>query len=292
MIIVKLMGGIGNQMFEYAAARRLAHVHNATLKIDLGWFENCQAASPRPYELHVFDITESFASKEEISGLVPAAGSKWRRLVPRFSPARRPGMFVVEKHFHFDPEILKLPNNVHLDGYWQSEKYFRDVTDTIREEFKVKAAPDENNRRMADMIKDSQAVSLHVRRGDYVTNPATGEYHGTCPLDYYQTAIEMVASKAKNPHFFVFSDDPAWVKENVKSQHPMTFVDFNGPDKAYEDMRLMSLCRHHIIANSSFSWWGAWLSKNPGKIVIAPSRWFNSQEIDTKDLIPKEWLRI
>jgi hypothetical protein len=116
---------------------------------------------------------------------------------------------------------------------------------------------------MSEMIGKSEAVSLHVRRGDYVANPIMNQFHGLCSLDYYRRAMEMVASRVGHPHFFVFSDDPAWVKENFDSEHPMTFIDFNGTEKAYEDMRLMSICRHHVIANSSLVGGGAALVK-PG----------------------------
>ena len=295
MIIVKLMGGIGNQMFQYAAARRLAHVHGATLKIDLSWFENCKADSPRPYELHIFPIKELIASEKEIDRLKNTGKKRlpgWLLRLFNAADQRRSKGLIIEKHFHFDPEVLRLPDNVYLDGYWQSEKYFRDIADIIRTEFTITVEPDDKSRQMSEMIGRSEAVSLHIRRGDYAANPVMNQFHGLCSLDYYLKAIEMIASRVGSPHFFVFSDDPAWVKENLVSAHPTTFIDFNGPKRAYEDMRLMSLCRHHVIANSSFSWWGAWLCRNPDKIVIAPRQWFKRKDLNTDDLIPERWIRI
>jgi hypothetical protein len=295
MVIVKLRGGMGNQMFQYAMGRRLALARGTTLKLDLGWFENCKADSPRSYELHVFAIKEQIATEKEIE-LIKNADDKGpsgllMRLLGRANRVYSKGV-VMEKHFHFDPEILTLPDNVYVEGYWQTEKYFKDVAGVIRREFTVTAEPDEDNRQMSEIIGRSEAVSVHIRRGDYVSNSVMNRYHGLCSLDYYQKAMEVVASKVKNPHFFVFSDDSEWVKENVSSEYPMTFIDFNGTEKAYEDMRLMSLCGHHIIANSSFSWWGAWLCVSPDKIVIAPKSWFRNELLNTTDLIPTEWRRI
>lgn len=296
MVMVRLMGGIGNQMFQYAAARRLAYIHNCALKLDLGWFDEIAAAdTARVYDLHVFAITGTVASLEEVNEMMQAARSGWRLLLAR-ARGRLTGApvktYTKEKNFHFDSEILMLPDDVYLSGYWQSEKYFSDIADILRREFTVKTPPEDRNEQTVEMIRKTQSVSIHVRRGDYVTNPFATQYHGTCTLDYYRDAMEFVGARVEDPHFFVFSDDPAWARENLVSGHPTNVVDCNGPDRAYEDMRLMSLCRHHIIANSSFSWWGAWLCKNPDKIVIAPARWFANAALDTRDLLPERWIRI
>ena len=142
------------------------------------------------------------------------------------------------------------------------------------------------------MIQSSDAVAIHVRRGDYISNQNTTEFHGICSLDYYHKAIDEIISKVNDPHFFVFSDDPEWTQENLKIDAPTTYVAHNSSDKNYEDLRLMSLCNHFIIANSSFSWWGAWLSRNESKIVIAPSRWFQDIKYNDSDRLPEEWKRI
>ena len=295
MVIVKLMGGMGNQMFQYAMGRRLALSCSTTLKLDLGWFENCKANSPRPYELHVFAVKEQIATEKEIGRIKNAENKgplgllmRLLRRADRTSSKR----VVMEKHFHFDPEVLRLPDNVYVEGYWQSEKYFKDIADVIRREFMVAVKPDEKNRLMSELIGRTEAVSVHIRRGDYAANSVMYQFHGLCSLEYYRKAAGIVSSKTKSPHFFVFSDDPDWVKENVNLEQQMTLIDFNGGEKSYEDMRLMSLCKHHIIANSSFSWWGAWLCANPDKIVIAPSRWFRDESVNTADLIPAGWKRL
>ena len=197
-----------------------------------------------------------------------------------------------EPHFFYDPNILKCKNDVYLEGYWQSEKYFKNIEHLIRSEFTPVTEPDNPTEKMADQIRSCVSVNLHFRRGDYVSNSTTNAYHGTCSLEYYHRAIRIIEENVKNPHFFIFSDDPDWVRENADTGHPTTIVDLNGPDQDYEDMRLMSLCQHHIIGNSSFSWWGAWLSTNPQKIVIAPKKWFNRMDINTQDLIPESWLQL
>jgi hypothetical protein len=297
MIIVKLMGGLGNQMFQYAMGRSLAHRHNTQLKLDLSFLESTpEVTTPRVYELEHFNITGEIATPLEVAeftgkynDLFQSALVKMRRLIGLSAASP---FHYVERHFHFDPAVLDAPDNTYLEGYWQSEKYFRDTEDIILHEFVVTSEPDEWNRRMAEEIEATASFSIHVRRGDYVADKATSEYHGVCSLDYYRTAVDMIVSQIKSPHFFVFSDDPAWVKENLELRYPVTFMDHNGPRRSHEDLRLMSLCKHHIIANSSFSWWGAWLCRNPNKIVIAPERWFNDTEIDTKDLLPERWIRI
>jgi len=293
MIIVKLMGGLGNQMFQYAAARRLAFANCAVLKVDLSWFkESAGVATPRHYELHALAIEENFATPEEVNRLVSGAANPVRRIAGRLISSLSRKAYIRESHFHFTPSLLILSGDVYLEGYWQSEKYFDDVTDIIRREFTVKNAPDEWNRRIGEAVSETDSVSLHMRRGDYVASKVASDYHGVCSLDYYHAAISKITGQLRTPHFFIFSDDPAWAKENLQVDHPATFVDHNDPDHGFEDLRLMSLCKHHIIANSSFSWWGAWLGSDPHKIVIAPKRWFNDERIDISDLLPDSWLRM
>jgi hypothetical protein len=201
---------------------------------------------------------------------------------------RREG-FVVEPHFHYWPEINQVPRDCYLAGYWQSEQYFREAAPAIHADFTFKSLPANRNAELAEQIGQVNAVSLHVRRGDYVNNPKTNVVHGVCSLDYYRDAVRHVASRVENPYFFIFSDDMAWVKEHLKMDLPCQYVDHNCGAESYNDMRLMSLCRHHIIANSSFSWWGAWLNRNPDKIVVAPKKWFANDK-NISDLFPAGWV--
>lgn len=292
MIIVRLMGGLGNQMFQYAAARRLAYANEAQLKLDVRWFKNNgEIDTLRNYALNKLNIKEDFASSSEIRKYVRKDPRKTMGRILTYSPFSKRS-FILEKHYHFDPSVLRLHDNVYLEGYWQSEMYFKDIEGIIREEFSFRVEMDALNRQIAETIRNTNSVSIHVRRGDYVSNQATSLFHGTCSLDYYRLSIEKITARVKDPHFFVFSDDPPWVKENLKLAHTASFIGHNEQKKGHEDMRLMSLCRHHIIANSTLSWWGAWLCMNPEKIVIAPAEWFRNKEIDASDLLPERWIRI
>lgn len=294
MIVVRLTGGLGNQLFQYAAGQRLAQVRSAELKLDLTGLGNPDYRTVRHYELAPFNVMQSFATEEDIAKLTRPYSGLLPRLFHRITRKgeRRPMSYIKEPHYHFDPRILDLPDGVYLDGYWQSERYFADTTELIRKEVTFREPPSGRNAELAREIAECQAVSLHVRRGDYVTNEITHRTHGTCGLDYYDNAVSYIAERVKQPVFFIFSDDPLWVRENIKLNHPVRIVDHNDPGHCYEDLRLMSLCRHHIIANSSFSWWSAWLNPRQDKTVIAPKRWFNDYHADTSDLCPAGWVRL
>ncbi len=290
MVIVRLMGGLGNQMFQYAAGRAVAHRNQAPLKLDVAAFERDAA---RSYRLHHFNIEASIVAPDDVVRFTKQ--DLWSRILRRVErhllPPSRRSMFV-QRFDHFDPDILRLGGSVYLRGYWQSEKYFKDIEHIIRQDFTFRHAPDAENQGLARIIANANSVSLHIRRGDYVSNPRFFRKFGVCSLEYYQSAAAKVAEKVNDPHLFVFSDDIDWARDNLRLQYPLTLVAHNDADKDYEDLRLMSLCRHHIIANSSFSWWGAWLCTNPVKIVIAPKRWSNVPSWDTRDLIPDSWQRI
>jgi Glycosyl transferase family 11 len=217
-----------------------------------------------------------------------------RKLGFRSSALRlaRKGETIHEKHFHFDPEVLTAPKFSYLNGYWQTEKYFPAVSDRLRQEFQFRYLQDSKSRMLSDLIGQTSSVGLHIRRGDYLSNSANLEFHGLCGLDYFEQAIRQIGDRVNQPYFFIFSDEPEWARENLKLSYPTTIVDHNCGDHDYQDLRLMSQCQHQVIANSSFSWWAAWLNENPDKVVIAPSRWFNNAAIDTKDLIPSSWTRI
>ncbi len=286
-----LKGGLGNQMFQYAAGRRLARLHGVPLKLDLSWFDALSGVTPRSYALNPFSIDAETATDQEIARLYQPPADRIRSFLNLINPCYRK-THIRGQNSSFDPAILRLFDNVSLDGYWQSEKYFSDIAPVIRSDFMVREEPEGLNWEFASIIKGCNAISIHIRRGDYVTDAKIAAKHGTCSSDYLLKGVELIMARVERPHFFVFSDDPAWVRKHFSIPHTMTLVDYNGPDQAHEDLRLMSLCRHHIIANSSFSWWGAWLNPRPDKIVIAPLRWFSNLATDTSDLIPSSWLRI
>lgn len=192
----------------------------------------------------------------------------------------------------FDETLLAPLTDVYLAGYWQSERYFADAADTIRADFQFTTPPDPDNADHLKRIGAAQSISLHVRRGDYLL-PEVLPRFGSPTAKYYSDAIDLIASKmGAEPVIYVFSDEPEWARDNLVLPFETRVMAHNGPDKNYEDMRLMSACRHHVIANSSFSWWGAWLNPSPDKIVVAPKRWFIDPELDNPDIAPDTWLRL
>lgn len=278
-------------MFQYAAARAVAIRCGADLVLDLSWFGT---VADRHYAL------EPFRVNSRIQGGGQAAHGAATRILKKiaFELTKKSGKYkqgvpvFQEKHFHFDPKVLNVQAPVCMDGYFQSEKYFADCHSAIAAEFTLAQPPGVLAQEMLEKISASQSICLHVRRGDYVTNAAANAFHGTCSLDYYREGLRRVSEGLLNPHCFVFSDDPEWVRTNFRPALPITVVDINGPEDAHEDIRLMMECKHFVIANSSFSWWGAWLGRAENKRVVAPVQWFHDSRNDTKDLIPEQWQRI
>ena len=296
MIVSELISGLGNQMFQYAAARALSLEKNTELKLDRTWFDlEIEKQTPRSYGLDPFLLKPSFISeKERTFFLKPYSGGilnrvllKWNAMQPYYKQR-----VYREPHFHFDSHFYDAKSNTYLIGYWQSEKYFTKYAQQIRADFGFKSLPGGQNENWRQLIQSSHAISLHVRRSDMVNNPDVVKTHGSCDLDYYTAAAEKIAEGVDNPIFFVFSDEPDWCKAHLKLEHQTHYIDNNIGEAAYCDMQLMSLCRHHVLANSSFSWWGAWLNPRDDKKVIAPKRWFADDSKDTSDLIPAGWLRM
>jgi len=289
MIIVKLQGGLGNQLFQYAAGRSLSIAKKTGLLLDISGFENTPGhITKRHYELDCFDINAEFLPGAELAkySRFSLAGKLLHRILPNHRKR-----FYNEPHFYFDKHFFHASSNAFLVGYWQSEKYFRNIADTIRRDLAFRSETIERNRQLSDNISAVDSVSIHVRRGDYVNDAHTASMHGSCSLEYYHAAVELMHARVANMHLFVFSDDISWARENLKFVYPTTFV-ADRDAKAIDDLYLMSRCKHQVIANSSFSWWGAWLNSNSGKNVIAPSRWFGEFKADTKDLYPAGWIKI
>ncbi len=291
MIVTRLMGGLGNQMFQYAAGRRLANTHKTTLSMDLSWFDNTnQVDTPRFYELDCFNVAEDFIDPADYLLIENTSGIK-QKIRAYTKDLNKPKLkLYAEKFYQFDKTVLDLPDNTVLEGYWQTEKYFADIRDVLLKDFGFNNQPSSKNKQLLDKIKKTESVSIHVRRGDYVTNKNANAFHGTKEQAYYDAALEPILKHANLPSLFVFSDEPEWCKKNLKFDMPTTYV--IGNKKGSEDMRLMMHCKHNVIANSSFSWWASWLNQNPKKIVVAPKKWFNDSSINTKDVIPESWIKI
>lgn len=275
-------------MFQYSLGRRLAHEQGVPLKLDLSWFRDAQAMgvdTVREYALDGWRIQASIATAEDLSRFPAQEGLLARlRLVN--------SLVVRERGLEFEARVLRVPSHAHLTGYWQSEKYFKPIREMLLREFTLAADPCPHAAKLLERVQDLPSVAVHVRRGDYARNPRTNEFHGQCPIEYYQEAVQRIADRVADPSFFVFSDDPDWARDNLKLGWPTTYVTHDGGCSPHHDMWLMSHCSHHIIANSSFSWWGAWLCRNDGKVVIAPARWFRDAKHNTDDLIPEGWTRI
>jgi hypothetical protein len=293
MVIVEIFGGLGNQMFQYALGRNLSLKLNTRLVFKYSINITRTDFDPKdiPSIFNIFDLTGKVEKyKKPQNYFIKYIGYIKNKFINIFTPK-----FTVinESDFHFDKNILLSSNNCYLTGYWQSEKYFINIENLIREEFRIKKEMTLDNLEIAEKIKQTESVSIHLRGRDYITREIIKKIHFTCDQSYYERSISLITENIKTPHFFIFSDDPEWAKAFLKTNQSFTFVEGNTWNKSnYEDLRLMSLCRHNIIANSSFSWWGAWLNENPDKIVIAPEKWFNDPTKDTKDLIPESWIKI
>ncbi len=290
MIIVDVLGGLGNQMFQYATARAVAERLDQPLLLDVSGFGK--------YKLHNgFELTRIFSGQKKVAssedvrrvlGLQALPVVKRLLLRPKLSLLRNED-YIVEPHFQYWSEIKQVSENSYMTGYWQSEKYFKSIDSIIRNDFTFKLPMSSDNQKIASEMEQCDSVSLHVRRGDYVSSSNNLSTYSQCSIDYYQKAIKYMAERLSNLTLFIFSDDIQWVKSNFNIEYPCIYVDHNHGEESYNDLRLMSLCKHNIIANSSFSWWGAWLNQNRGNVVIAPKRWFNNQT-DTQDLIPSKWV--
>lgn len=294
MKAVVAYGGLGNVMFTYALVcayrqkgiKSFLFVSNANLEHN-------------GYELEkVFPNTDQWRTLNSLQKAYYIMMQKLRNIrYNRHNFPHRVIFFPFNGH-HSDQEPVKyfpevftnLCKNEFLIGLFQSYKYFEHCEKAIRQEFTFNIALlSESTKRVSQIINNCNSVSIHVRRGDYLNGYYYNLLGKVCNLDYYRKAVEEINNRVDNPVFFVFSDDKAYVVENLKIKDAV-YVDFNIGEDSWQDMYLMSQCRHNIIANSTFSWWGAWLNNNPDKIVVAPPRWFNDLEND--DIIPKEWLRI
>jgi hypothetical protein len=294
VIVSQIIGGLGNQMFQYAAGLALANKHGQPLLLDIRLFDNYDLR-PEGFLLDkVFKIDANIAEAICIRNMFGWRTSRigHRILREKYFSFLRGENYKVQNGMDFTNDFFELPSSCYLSGYWQSERYFKEYENLIREHFTFTAPMNKCN---LDIVKQIQgisgAVSLHVRRGDYIWNNHTNSIHGVCSADYYQKAMSLIAKHVFDPVYFVFSDDLDWVKANLSIEYKHIFIDHNIGDDSFKDMQLMSFCQHHIIANSSFSWWGSWLNPSPDKIVIAPKKWF-SNGLDISDITPMAWLKL
>ncbi|HET6226841.1 MAG TPA: alpha-1,2-fucosyltransferase [Bacteroidia bacterium] len=288
MIVSRIYGGMGNQMFQYAYGRMLTAKHQTVFKI---YFDDCGfgwAEHSKKLTLSKFNISAQLATEADRSQFICDSSNKVTRVIHKLGRLRKglhyigDGARVHDYHLH----ALNAPDNSFTDGFWQSEIYFDSIAPIIKKEFTIKEPLSAHAKQIEKQINESNAVSIHVRRGDYLEQTAV---YWICNVDYYQRALEVVKKRTQDIVVFIFSNDAEWVKLNLKLDATIVVVENT---RAYEDMHLMSCCKHNISSNSTFGWWGAWLNNNPDKIVILPERWLADSSVDTSHYTAKGWLRV
>lgn len=289
MKIIYIFDGLGNQMFQYAFYKKMKKLYkNVYGNLD---------SFKRDKKIHNgYELYNIFGIKIDEKKII---------LDGFFSRVRLKKLTIIHRIIHKILKKLKLimyledwnetieeklnSNYIYYTGSWQSEKFFKDISDEIRKDFSFPRVLDKKNLEIVEKIKNSNSVSIHIRRGDYLEDKAL---NGLASLEYYKSSVKYIGEKVKNPHFFIFSNDIEWCKQNLDLEN-CCYIDWNKGKESYRDMQLMSLCKHNIIPNSTFSWWGAWLNNNPEKIVIAPEKWFNDcTNWNYSNIVPDEWIKI
>ncbi|MFD2872299.1 alpha-1,2-fucosyltransferase [Mucilaginibacter ximonensis] len=286
MIIVKLQGGLGNQMFQYATGRALAIKHNVPMFLDQSFLERNNVSrngfTARKYGLDIFNIVSSRITAQ---------------IIDRYFEKNPDSIMINYKELpvSFDKTFRVLPSSVYISGNWQSPKYFANISSDIRQEFTFKYFEfDPDFKLIADEISEKTSVAIHLRRGDYIPEKGSPQIYFICDKSYYFKAMSFIRERFPHAAFFVFSDDIKWSKDHFKFDHfDVNFV-YNEKFTDWQEMFLMSKCKHNIMANSTFSWWAAWLNDNNNKVIIAPKNWFNivPPGFNLNHLYPKEWIRM
>jgi len=299
MITVKLKGGLGNQMFQYAFGMALSLRSSKKTKIDLTALLHRLPGREyvfRNFDLDIFNVSMEFTLLSKMAML----GHSFNNLAfilqmvfNWFNSKFRPGNFFEENENYFFNADMMVKASGFFDGYWQSYKYFNECADNIRQIFDLSGIAGDHS--LDERITGTNAVCLNVRRTDYISNGLNVDFFGSLKADYYRQSVDIIKEKVNNPVFFIFSDDINWCKDNFDFIDDKIFVGDGFAGKKFGNyLRLMALCKHFIIPNSTFAWWAAWLSKNHSKIVIAPRQWVKNEKLNnnTKDLIPENWIRI
>ena len=277
--LLRLSGGLGNQLFQYAAGRSLALRTGAKLVLDISFYDK---GRHRSFELTSFPIQAEVRNASSGNSTILRRMNLFRSVFSRERVYREP-------HFHFDPSFESLRPPVTLEGYFQTFRYFAEIEHQIRQELKVPVPVDRETLRIDQQMADSDSTVLHIRRGDYVSSSKVSRIYSECSMDYYRNAMESISGSAP---VLVLSDDLHWAKTHLPKVKPLLFPSVADVRSGLADLWLMTRARNHIIANSSFSWWGAWLAKPGVGKKIAPKRWFNDSSVNDGDLIPADWIRL
>ena len=283
---------MGNQMFQYAFGRRMAHDLRTDLQIDLSLLLDRARGKDhvyRDYDLTIFEVPDDFVvSPKILKTIYKTKSSNVCKFVRNRIVSGK--NYIKEPHFEVSEAILNHPkDNTIYEGWWQSERYFSPIAEDIRRVFRFKKPILEKSQKLAKQIEKVNSVCLNVRRTDFLKT----ESLNTTNKSYFLRSVEKIAERVSEPHFFIFSDDVEWCAENLNLEFPTTLVSHDHKGEKFGNyMQLMKACKHFIIPNSSFAWWAVWLNEHEEKIVIAPKNWFNGDEYDTSDLVPKEWIRM
>lgn len=294
MIITRITGGLGNQMFQCAAGLALALHHDTPLALDVDWFS--AEPPPKPHErfaLDRFTLDARPAIKSETDrahGIGLTRIERWSRAIARRLGA--PARVQYDGDFSYNPRFLTYSASTYLHGNWQSEKYFTPAAEEVRRSFQLRAAPAPAVAAAAARIRRGPSVCVHFRRGDYVADPVYAREIGTLGLDYYQRALGIARAQAPEATLYIFSDDIEAVAREFSPDGPHEFVREPASTTATDTLHLMSQCDHFIVANSTLSWWAAWLGSAPAKLVIAPDPWFAGGARNGADIVPAGWQRL
>lgn len=292
MVTVRLKAGMGNQMFQYAFGLRMARLLDTDLSLDLSLLLDRARGTDhvyRDYDLTIFKLQAKFSIAPHLLRTLYKTKSAKVCKTTRAWIARNK-LYIREPHFSVSKEILENPKNNSLyEGWWQSERYFSEIEEEIRQEFAFKTPIIPTSEILLSKIKNSEAICLNVRRTDFLKTASLN----TTNRAYFLKAAEQMAQKIQNPHFFIFSDDVKWCAEHLNLPFKSTLVTHTHKGEKFGNyMQLMTACQHFIIPNSSFAWWAVWLNKNLNKQVIAPKNWFAEGDYDTSDLVPNHWERL
>lgn len=291
MVVVNLKGGLGNQMFQFAFGLYLAKLNKTEVALDLTFLLNRTPRENfvfRDFDLDIFDSSYKILNSEEVSIFKSRKGilNKILKRIP---------FFLTEKSFAYDNSNIVSYKSIYLDGYWQTEKYFKSIESDLKSVFKFKELTSQNELELAYQIKNTESVCINFRRGDFVHLKGSNETHGVTSMDYYNEALFELSKQKQNLSLYIFSDDIDWCKENLKWDFPTFFVDHSYKGEKFSSyLHLMTLCKNFIIPNSTFAWWAAWLSKSNNKIVYAPKKWFENKELQSQanDIYPENWIKI
>ena len=291
-ITAQIQGGLGNQLFQYATAKALSIRLNGCLQLDIGWFSHhWEDVTPRHFLLPELKVDYQLITP----GQTIQSPKRWRRITQRFLPLNP--YILKDRPFRFNSDLNVFKpyssQDIYLMGYWQSYHYFHSIRDLLIREIRPANALSDHYQGYLGKIQSHPSAMVHIRRGDYVHLPVAAKIHGFLGLDYYQKGFDRLLASDPNTQFFVFSDDMEWAKSHLPYQDKICFIEsIDVKNAPVQELFLMSKCQKHLIANSSLSWWGAWLSESATPMVIAPKHWTTDQDKNWDDLLPKHWQKI